>query len=287
MSSAPSYYFNGISFNNDFYNESSSSLSSSSLATLNALYINKIGGSDTTGTKTFSNPTLLESTLSIKPDVLGVSSVNFYDSTNTLKSQIENDGTAQSINSLTLANGLNILKNSSIVATLHSTVMRFNSLSMTYSDLPTLTPYHIGFNYGSNTQSYTGNKLTIGRHLAYSSQNAVALPIGTYLIAINAALGFVANPITGTCNPFIVGYTLGPSSNPASNTGRAVFVSPNAYEAQGYNANYQFNVTALVKITADNRYLCAYTSNDITAVFSTGSAACQSGVASYYVIRVG
>ena len=192
MPSAPIYYFNGISFNNDFYNESSSSLSSSSLATLNALYINKIGGSDTTGTKTFSNPSFLESTLSIKPDALGVSSVNFYDSTNTLKASIQNDGTSQNINSLTLNNGLAILTNSSLIALFHKTRIKiWGSLSMSYSTLPTLTTSHIGFNYGSNTPAYTGNKVTIARYLAYNSQNAVPLPIGTYLITINAALALL------------------------------------------------------------------------------------------------
>lgn len=260
------------------------------MASLNTLYknfIDKNEGDTVSGVKTFAfNPTYINNTLNLVSNpFIGLASINFNNLSGSVLSSLRLNQSSQSINIDTSSQVLTVRKNGSSIININESIMTIpTSINLTYTTIPTLTPYHVGFNYGASTTSYTGNKSTYGTHFAYHSLNSVPLPVGKYLITINAAVSGVSSAVW-TVNPFRVGYTLGTTSTPWNNTQFPLLATTTIY-FNGTNANYQFNVCAVVSITEDNSYLSAYTSNTLPSGQTLPSGSVQSGISSYYVVRI-
>ena len=288
------YYFNNINFNSSYFSSSSSSASSSTITGLNNIFINKKIGSSPTGNKYFTtNQTFFNDSLNLVSKANNITQINFYDPspiyviingvlTAITQSVISSTLDDLSFNCQALTNGLSIYKNNTLQYYLNNSIINIPSFGYNYNSLPTYTINNIGFNYGSTTTSYTGNKSVIGTYYAYSSTNSVALPIGVYLITVNAVLSGVGNPSNYLVSQFQAGYTLGQSITPASNI--ATPLMSNGNYSFNTNLQYEQNLSSVVNVTQDNSYLSAYSKIIISIVSASG--AIQSGIASYFVVRI-
>lgn len=284
MSTAPIYYFNGIDFNSSFFQSSSSSSSSSaSLNQLKQYFIDKTNETNettVTGEITFnSNPVTFNA---LDMDISAP--IKFYDELSAHQSSIFNDGTTLYID--TKSNNFKVTSGSTTSPTnlllLSSSSLQFpKTLKYNYTTAPTYTSAQIGYSYGSNTIGYTGNRTTLGSFSAYGSGTLVPLPIGTYIININSALGGVgtANLV---CSSFVVGYSLGLGTSSSANPKFPLFTS-STYIFSSINANYNFSHCAVVNVTANNSYLGTYSIVTLSA-YVGGSL--QSGISSYSVVRI-
>ena len=280
MSIPPTYYFNNIDFNHNYF---TTLTSSASFASLKPYFLNKFTGDTATGTKTITNGASCLNPLNIAKTAFSFPQISFKSNTGTLRGFLTFDYTTLTLDTQTLSNGLRILSNGNVLYSISPTIFQIPGIyGYSYSSSPSYTVNQIGFNYGTNTQSYTGNKTAIGTYLAYNSTNAVALPIGVYKIMINATLAGVATA-NAVVNPFIVGYTLG-TSTASLNTPNPIWTSPRNYAFTGANFNFSINCIDIVSVTVPNSYLSAYTS---TAIVTFVAGSVQSGISSYSVIRIG
>lgn len=280
MSIPPTYYFNNIDFNTYYF---TTLTSSASFASLKPYFLNKFIGDTATGTKTITSGARCSNPLNMVKTQFAFPQINFKSNTGTLRGILTCDISTLILDTQTLGNGFRILSNGNVLYNISPTLFEIpGTYAYSFSSSPLYTVSQIGFNYGTNTPSYTGNKTAVGTYLAYNSTNAVALPIGVYKIMINATLAGVSSANLSVF-PFIVGYTLGTNSTASLNTANPIWTSPRSYT---FSANYNFSVNCvdIVTITVDNSYLSAYSSTRISA-YIIGSL--QSGISSYSVIRIG
>ena len=222
MSTPPTYYFNNINFNSNFFVPATSG---ANLGSLMPYFLHKVNGDKATGTKTISSGSNMKNTLNIAKTAFNYPQMNFKTTGGTLQGFFKTDLVASYLDTQSLANGLRILSSNTVLYSFSSTAIQIPGyLGYSYSSLPAYTVDQIGFNYGTNTQSYTGNKSAVGPYTAYSSANSVPLPIGVYRIMVTATVAGVANA-NATVSSVVVGYNLGTNATPSLNSANPIYSS--------------------------------------------------------------
>lgn len=298
-SSAPTYYFTGIGFNSAFYQPVSSSSSGISQAQADASYLSKVSADTANGLKTFNGGI---KTAYINADSSSLTIPNTFNALtpgsncfpwNNMITNTIAIGKSITTGSMSFCDSLTFSGNIQIggigyggYTNLRTNVQLYKPINgPTTSQTP--TNVHIGYSVTSLTSMSTGLVSAIGTYnqVPYSVTSPVIfskMPIGIYLVSMNASLCIPGAPTTGIITGLTVGFSIGASTLPWENTISGNSIS-NSINAPGHASVIPFSFTYILKNTNVNNYICPYISMTIGTAFSS---TIQMVINNYTILRI-
>ena len=302
-SNKPTYYFSGIGFNSAYYKTTiiTTSYSSSGFTQLQAdsMYLNKITADSTNVLETFNGgiktPSInADGSLLTIPNTFNVltPASNSYPFNNVITSTLAmgksiTTGSMSLCDSTTFSGAIN-LGGTNYGGTTHirSGLQLYKPISGP-TTAQTYATTHIGYSITSSTIMTTGLVSAVATYnqVPSSVTNPVTfnkMPIGVYLVSMNASLCIPGAPATGIVTGLVVGFTMGISTLPWENTVYgSTMQSP--INAPGHASVIPFSFTTVLNNTNLNNYICPYMSLTIGTAFAS---TIQLVINNYSILRI-